>query len=62
MVNVGSNCGHICTVRKVLGVCGSIIADVLRCPVAQERMLDTGALGGMKVDEAFVNAFFLDEI
>jgi hypothetical protein len=61
-VNIGSDCIHIITVGEVFGVSGSIVADVLRCSAAQERVLDAGGLRSVEVDEAFVNAFFLKKV
>jgi hypothetical protein len=61
-VDIVSYCGHVNTVFEILGVGGGIVADVLCCPAAQERVLNTRALGCVKVDETFVNAFFFDEV
>ena len=61
-VDVVSNNGHFLAFLKVLGVVRCVIADVLCCPAAQERMVETGVLGGMKVDDAFVHAFFFQKV
>lgn len=61
-MNICANSWHIATFFEVLGVCGSIVANVLSSPAAQERVLNTWAVRSVEVDDAFVNALFFDEV
>jgi hypothetical protein len=61
-VDIVSDGGHVGTAFEILRVSGGIVANILCCPAAQKRVLSTRTLGCVKVDKAFVNAFFFDKI
>lgn len=61
-MDVVSNLRHFWTLLEVLGVVKGIVADVLGCSAAEERMLQAGAICCMEIDELLVDALFAEEV